>query len=543
MATGKASVSLRDALRKASASGECSKTVRWRLETCQSIIGYRFRDEKLLQEALTFRSGPSAANKRLAIVGDRIVGSFMAERWYYWADKNLGRLAWGIAQNESLSNRSLRDTGFHLGLGECTLPRSLVPDPPPADKRQALQRVERHLMADTVEALIGGVWLDSNFDRDAMLALIDRMGLVHHLMLFPTMRTRKALPEEFFHGNASVYKPLPFSGVQFDLERQEPLFNKPITLSRLGHGGKIHTHKLKRLKWVAPLDSLYSNANARTRLIDLDARRIPPGSRIRQGELELQDSGWWSWVQKLLWGEHSAKRASSTNSISQTTLSRARVNVAAQGIDSKAGEQNAITQNTSSNVAAKVKIKDDTASAPHASRGNAPLSAKSKIKGRPDSGTPVARQETSRLNSHSALKSRKPKRVERVVRRREEVKNAMAELTALRIAQDMARRHKREMEWREHYKKAHAQRMAVKAQTEPQSDKSSQVTIRRLRDVPEPTRTRQEQQQQQREKQQKQDLQTQGVRGGQRRGTTMTTEMTELEGRLANLQRRLRQLS
>ena len=53
-----------------------------RLAECQEVIGYRFRDLTLLQEALTHASGANhrlVSNERLEFLGDAILGAIVCE--------------------------------------------------------------------------------------------------------------------------------------------------------------------------------------------------------------------------------------------------------------------------------------------------------------------------------------------------------------------------------------------------------------------------------------------------------------------------------
>lgn len=332
----KAPVSPRSQARKTIATittGEARK-----LEACEAIIGYRFKNKTLLQEALVVRLSQNFVpvnNKRLAVVGDRILGSFMAERWYYWAGKNLKRRDWAIAYAEALSNWSLSRTGYSLGLHECTLPETLGPLNVPEPRRrmsaklrraqEAMEIAGRSPMADTVEALIGAVWLDSEFDREVMLSLISRMGLVHQLMMFPTMKTPNALPEGFFQGNHSTYTRLFFTGMQADLERRIQESGAPVLLSRLGIAGRIVEHKLERLIWKLPHEMPEAVSNAAEKPAQAAGSKIS-GSEGRQKAIVREASeaqmkaprgrrqkgpgrDIWASLQTLLWGKDAARSA------------------------------------------------------------------------------------------------------------------------------------------------------------------------------------------------------------------------------------------
>lgn len=50
-----------------------------RIETCERIIGYRFRNPRYIMEALTTLHH---RNQRLALVGDKAVDVQLVARWY-----------------------------------------------------------------------------------------------------------------------------------------------------------------------------------------------------------------------------------------------------------------------------------------------------------------------------------------------------------------------------------------------------------------------------------------------------------------------------
>lgn len=218
---------------------------------CEQMLGYRFTDEKLLQEALTIAP---PLNKRLAIIGDRVLGLFMSEKWYYWSSKSLGGKEWSKMHYEAFSNESLAGTGFSMGLHEYTLPDPVpvgLRTGKPARNRGLAAREARHRkpMADTIEALVGGVWLDSKFDRDVMSALLNRMGLVHRMIVFPVMATTRPLHHDFFRGKPSSYLPRFFTGVPPEPQHWSPT---AVRLSRRDTQGLFVEHELNRLEWKEP---------------------------------------------------------------------------------------------------------------------------------------------------------------------------------------------------------------------------------------------------------------------------------------------------
>lgn len=168
---------------------------RARVETCQRIIGYRFRNIDLIEEALTLKA---SLNQRLAIAGDRAADLQLVARWY-GKTGHLTPWQWDKIKGALLGNTNLAQVGKRLRIQDC-LPQ------PCSDEN----------MATTVEAIIGAVWMDSEKDLAAVGSVMDRFGLTRHRLLpspppSPTTTTTdqppyeiwssRPLPDRFFTGH------------------------------------------------------------------------------------------------------------------------------------------------------------------------------------------------------------------------------------------------------------------------------------------------------------------------------------------------------
>lgn len=140
-----------------------------RIETCQQIIGYRFRRTKYLRQALI---GVNYTNQRLALVGDRVLDAQLATRWYD-DRKQPDPSQWAAIRNSLVNNKNLAEIGVRLRIRDCTFPYC---GPGMG-------------MANTMEAIIGAVWLDSNRDFGAVNAVMERLGLTKH----PLLRSPKTI--------------------------------------------------------------------------------------------------------------------------------------------------------------------------------------------------------------------------------------------------------------------------------------------------------------------------------------------------------------
>lgn len=125
------------------------------IDTLQSRLGYTFRDTALLQQALTHRSHSSVHNERLEFLGDSVlncvVASLLFERFGKIDEGDLSRLRANLVKQQSLFEIAQRlDLSQCLRLGEGEL------------KSGGFRRPS--ILADTLEALFGAIFLDAGFD-------------------------------------------------------------------------------------------------------------------------------------------------------------------------------------------------------------------------------------------------------------------------------------------------------------------------------------------------------------------------------------------
>ena len=124
----------------------------------ERLLGYRFGNPRLLQEALTHRSAAGAgqgSNERLEFLGDRVLGLAMA----VWLTEQYPR-----EQEGALGRRlaHLVSQPVLAGVAEASgLPALLSVAPGEA---RAGVRNRASVLADAVEALLGAVFLDGGFE-------------------------------------------------------------------------------------------------------------------------------------------------------------------------------------------------------------------------------------------------------------------------------------------------------------------------------------------------------------------------------------------
>lgn len=127
-------------------------------------LGYSFRDQALLVHALTHRSYGRQHNERLEFLGDSIlncaVASLLYQRFPGASEGELSRLRASLVKQDPLHHIALRlDLSSALILGE--------------GERRSGGHQRPSILADSVEALIGAIYLEGGFDT--VLQIIARL--------------------------------------------------------------------------------------------------------------------------------------------------------------------------------------------------------------------------------------------------------------------------------------------------------------------------------------------------------------------------------
>jgi len=118
-------------------------------------LAYTFADENLLRQALTHRSVNGPNNERLEFLGDAvlqvIVSDVVFEQKPDASEGQLSRLRSSVVRDVALA-----DVALGLGLGEHLILGS-------GEKKSGGHRRDS-ILADTLEAIFGAVYLDAGFD-------------------------------------------------------------------------------------------------------------------------------------------------------------------------------------------------------------------------------------------------------------------------------------------------------------------------------------------------------------------------------------------
>jgi ribonuclease-3 len=146
-----------------------------RLDRLQDILNYRFRDPKRLVDALVHRSFLSRrsirgkevqSNERLEFLGDAVLALVVNHHLFeHYPDKSEGELT--KMKSVIVSKQSLAYYAKKTGLGEFILLS--------ANAQKAGVGETDSVLADTLEAIFGAVFLDGGFEK--------AKECIHHLLL------------------------------------------------------------------------------------------------------------------------------------------------------------------------------------------------------------------------------------------------------------------------------------------------------------------------------------------------------------------------
>ncbi len=163
----------------------------------QYRLGYEFKDQKLLGLALTHRSYGAHNNERLEFLGDSIlnfaIGEALFRRFPEAREGQLSRLRAQLVKGETLAEIAREfELGECLVLGEGEM------------KSGGHQRDS--ILADSVEALIGAIYTETNFEtcRTHVLRWYE-----HRLSLFSLDLTDKDPKSRLQEYLQALRKPLP----------------------------------------------------------------------------------------------------------------------------------------------------------------------------------------------------------------------------------------------------------------------------------------------------------------------------------------------
>ncbi|MWV13284.1 ribonuclease III [Pseudomonas sp. L-22-4S-12] len=157
-------------------------------------LGYTFQNQDLLILALTHRSFAGRNNERLEFLGDAILnfvaGEALFERFPQAREGQLSRLRARLVKGETLAVLARGfDLGEYLRLGSGEL------------KSGGFRR--ESILADALEALIGGIYLDAGMDMARQRVLAWLSNELESLTLVDTNKDPKTRLQEFLQSRGT----------------------------------------------------------------------------------------------------------------------------------------------------------------------------------------------------------------------------------------------------------------------------------------------------------------------------------------------------
>ncbi|MFK7975573.1 MAG: ribonuclease III [Halioglobus sp.] len=154
----------------------------------EKALGYTFQDSELCNLALTHRSAAGQNNERLEFLGDSILNHIIAEslfrRFPQTDEGRLSRMRAMLVKGETLADLGLAlELGDYIRLG--------------AGERKSGGHRRRSILADTVEALLGAILLDSDVEKCRQVVLSLYSELLEGIDLDAAKKDAKTQLQEY----------------------------------------------------------------------------------------------------------------------------------------------------------------------------------------------------------------------------------------------------------------------------------------------------------------------------------------------------------
>ena len=157
------------------------------LAELENSIGYKFKNKKLLDEAITHKSiNSDFNNERLEFLGDSVISLVVSEALHF-KESSLDEGKLSIYRSRIVSRSSLSKAGLKIKLDKYLHAGSALKNN---------QNLTETIIGNTLEALIGAIFLDSDFlkAKEIVLSILD---IDFSKLLLEEQKDSKTLLQEF----------------------------------------------------------------------------------------------------------------------------------------------------------------------------------------------------------------------------------------------------------------------------------------------------------------------------------------------------------
>ena len=157
------------------------------LSELENSIGYKFKNKKLLDEALTHKSiNSDFNNERLEFLGDSVISLIVSETLHL-EENSLDEGKLSIYRSRIVSRSSLSKAGLIIKLDKYLKASSALKNN---------QNLTETIIGNTLEAFIGAIFLDSDFlkAKEITLSILD---IDFSKLLLEEQKDSKTLLQEF----------------------------------------------------------------------------------------------------------------------------------------------------------------------------------------------------------------------------------------------------------------------------------------------------------------------------------------------------------
>ncbi|MEO8937615.1 MAG: ribonuclease III [Burkholderiaceae bacterium] len=244
------------------------------VEALQHALGHEFLSKDLLQQALTHRSHSVAHNERLEFLGDSVlncvVASLLFDKFVRIDEGDLSRLRANLVKQQSLYEIAQRlELSPYLRLGEGEL------------KSGGFRRPS--ILADTVEALFGAIFLDAGFDTARRVIKKLYQPVLETVDPKTLGKDSKTLLQEYLQGRKialPIYTVVATHGAAHSQEFEVECAVPKLTIQVLGGGGSRRAAEQAAAKKA--LEAAQVHAVAATK----KTRRVKPAQLTLQVAVE-----------------------------------------------------------------------------------------------------------------------------------------------------------------------------------------------------------------------------------------------------------------